>query len=155
MSTGTHDAEVERLQQQVSLLVRRSRSVLRVTARRIHPDVDAAAYTVLLALDRGEPVRMVDLAEEFGVDKSTMSRQVSTLLGLGLVARRPDPGDGRAFLLGLSADGARRLAEVSRARHEVWLAGMRSWSTEDIATLADGLVRLGAAIPVPDPPVPG
>lgn len=149
-----HDVQVERLEQQVSLLLRRSRSVLRTMARNVHPDLDAAAYAVLLALGRAAPLRLVELADEFGLDKSTMSRQVAPLLRLGLVGRRPDPADGRAFLLELTEEGERRLGEASRARHEVWLARLRSWPTEDVAALADGLARLGATLPAPErPPV--
>ncbi|GAA3247300.1 hypothetical protein GCM10017691_56380 [Pseudonocardia petroleophila] len=146
-----HDRQVERLEHEVSLLLRRSRSVLRTLATRLHPDVDAASYAILLAVARMAPLRLVDLAEEFGLDKSTMSRQVSALLALGLVVRRPDPLDGRAFLLELSDDGRSRLEEVSRARHEEWLTRLESWSTEDIATLADGLTRLAATLNPPEP----
>ncbi|WP_300018149.1 MarR family transcriptional regulator [Pseudonocardia sp.] len=150
-----HDAEVERLEREVSLLLRRSRSVLRALAGRVHPDIDAGSYAVLLAISRAGPLRLVDLADEFGLDKSTMSRQVTTLQSVGLVRRRPDPQDGRAFLLELSEDGRRRLEEVMRSRHEVWRQRLAAWSTQEIADLADGLTRLAATIPDPgrEPPV--
>lgn len=150
--SGEHDAQVERLEREVSLLLRRSRGVLRELAARIHPDADAGAYAVLLAIARAAPVRLVALAEEFGLDKSTMSRQVGSLLRLGLVQRRPDPLDGRAHLLELTADGRRRLGEVSQARHEVWRDRLASWSTAEIAALADGLTRLATALPAPERP---
>ncbi|WP_308259490.1 MarR family winged helix-turn-helix transcriptional regulator [Pseudonocardia sp. H11422] len=89
----------------------------------------------------------MDLADEFSLDKSTMSRQVSALLRLDLVARRPDPADGRAFLLELSPEGARRLAEVTDARRQAWRDRLTHWSTAEIAGLADGLARLGAELP--------
>jgi DNA-binding MarR family transcriptional regulator len=144
---GTHDAEVERLEREVSLLLRRSRSVARALAGRVHPDIDAGAYAVLLAISRAGQLRLVELADEFGLDKSTMSRQVSAVQRLGLVQRRPDPLDGRAFLLELSADGRRRLDEVRRSRHEVWRERLASWSADEVAALADGLTRLAATIP--------
>jgi DNA-binding MarR family transcriptional regulator len=145
-----HDRAVERLEHEVSMLLRRSRSVLRTLATRLHPDVDAASYAVLLVIARRAPLRLVDLAEEFGLDKSTMSRQVSSLLGLGLVRRRPDPLDGRAFLLELADEGRARLDEVSRARHEEWRTRLASWSAEDVGTLADGLGRLAATLNPPE-----
>ncbi len=152
--TAEHDAQVERLAREVSLLLRRSRSVLRALAGRIHPEVDAGAYAVLLTIGRAGPLRLVELAEEFSLDKSTMSRQVTSLLELGLVARRPDPDDGRAFLLELSPDGRERLDAVSRARHEVWRERLGEWSTEEIGALADGLTRLATTLPVPERPDP-
>jgi DNA-binding MarR family transcriptional regulator len=151
MAEPDHDAQVERLEREVSLLMRRSRTVLRTLATRLHPDVDAGSYAVLLAIARAAPLRLVELAEEFGLDKSTMSRQVSALLRLGLVRRSPDPLDGRAFLLELSDDGRHRLEEVSRARHEEWRERLAAWTTDDIATLADGLTRLAATLSPPEP----
>lgn len=145
-----HDAAVERLEREISLLLRRSRSVLRTLATRLHPDVDAASYAVLLAIARSAPLRLVDLAEEFGLDKSTMSRQVSSLLALGLVVRRPDPEDGRAFLLELGEEGRARLEEVSRARHEEFRSRLASWSADEVATLADGLTRLATSLTPPE-----
>jgi DNA-binding MarR family transcriptional regulator len=145
-----HDGAVEQLEQQVNLLLRRSRSVLRALAGRVHPGLDAGAYAVLLGIARTGPVRLVELADDFGLDKSTMSRQVSTLQRLGLVARRPDPADGRAFLLELSADGERRLADVVQARRAVWRASLGDWSTAEITGLAEGLARLIRDLPVPE-----
>lgn len=132
------------------MLLRRSRSVLRTLATRLHPGVDGASYAVLLVIARRAPLRLVDLAEEFGLDKSTMSRQVSALLRLGLVRRRPDPVDGRAYLLELADEGRARLDEVSRARHEEWRARLSSWSAQDVGALADGLARLAVTLNPPE-----
>ncbi|MBW0091455.1 MarR family transcriptional regulator [Pseudonocardia sp. KRD-184] len=147
---AAHDEAVQRLEREISLLLRRSRSVLRTLATRLHPDVDAASYAVLLAIARSSPLRLVDLAEEFGLDKSTMSRQISSLLALGLLRRRPDPEDGRAFLLELSDGGRERLEEVSRARHEEFRSRLASWSADDVGTLADGLTRLATSLAPPE-----
>lgn len=144
-----HDTQVERLAQQMSLLLRRSRSFMRSFAGHVHPEIDAGAYAVLLVIAQSGPLRLVDLADEFGLDKSTMSRQISALLRLDLVVRRPDPADGRAFLLELSPGGTRRLAEVTDARRQAWRDRLAHWSTEEIAGLADGLARLSADLPPP------
>jgi DNA-binding MarR family transcriptional regulator len=146
-----HEAEVSRLEREISMLLRRSRSAMKVMAGRVHPAVDAASYTVLLTIARTEPLRLVELAEEIGLDKSTMSRQVTALTKLGLVRRRPDPDDGRAFLLELSDEGEQQLAELSRQRHDAWLERLDDWSTEEIASLADGLTKLAALIAAPAP----
>lgn len=146
MDGHDHDQQVERLEHEVGRLLRRSRRALREMAETVHPEVEAAAYPVLLAVRRRAPVRLVELAEEFGVDKSTMSRQVSGLLALGLVLRRPDPQDGRAFLLELSEIGSLRVDEAARARHEMWLERLESWTTAEVSELADGLARLAATL---------
>ncbi|MFC5995405.1 MarR family winged helix-turn-helix transcriptional regulator [Pseudonocardia hispaniensis] len=148
--TSDHDAQVERLAQQLSLLLRRARRMMREAAGRIHPEIDAGAYAVLLVIAQAGPLRLVELAEELGLDKSTMSRQVWALLRLGLVERRPDPADGRAFLLELSPMGRERFAELNECRRRGWREKLAHWSTAEIAGLADGLERLGAEQPDPD-----
>jgi DNA-binding MarR family transcriptional regulator len=67
-------------------------------------------------------------------------------MSVGLVRRRPDPQDGRAFLLELTDDGRQRLDEVMRLRHDHWRERLDSWSTGEIAALADGLTRLAVAL---------
>src|SRR5436309_648324 len=98
MWDAAHEREVDRLEEQLGVFHRRSRRFLRTFASRVHPGIDAGAYAVLMAIAQAGPRRLNDLAEEFGLDKSTMSRHVSTLIRLGLVDRDPDPVDGRAFL---------------------------------------------------------
>jgi DNA-binding MarR family transcriptional regulator len=141
-----HDDAVARLEQQVGLLLRRARSVLSALAARAHPDLDAGGFAVLAAIGRAAPRRLADLVEEFALDKSTMSRHVSGLLRLGLVARRPDPADGRAYLLELTPEGRARFDSAVTQRRRYWHASLGGWTTEDVLALADGLDRLNAAL---------
>ncbi|WP_250550314.1 hypothetical protein [Pseudonocardia sp. H11422] len=53
-----HDAQVDRLAQQMSLLLRRSRSFARTFAGQVHPDVEAGAYAVLLVIAPAGPLRL-------------------------------------------------------------------------------------------------
>ena len=77
-----------------------------------------------------------------GLDKSTVSRQVSTLVALGLVTREADPADGRAQVLNTSPEGAARLSRIRDARRARWEADLADWPTEDVATLGELLARL-------------
>ena len=62
-----------------------------------------------------------------------MSRQVSHLTGLGLLAKVPDPADGRAQLVALTDEGAALLDELV-ARREAWFADLLGdWSEGDIS----------------------
>lgn len=103
--------------------------------------MDASTYAVLLVIAQG-PLRAIDLAEEFGLDKSTMSRHVSTLIELGLVQRDPDPMDGRAFLLRPTADGQARLTDATSARREEWRRRLAGWSGSELADFTAALERL-------------
>src|SRR5690349_19479342 len=62
-------------------------------------------------LGRGE-MRLGELATLRGVAQSVVSRQVGELEARGLVARRPDPADGRAGLVRLTAAGLAVLSTV-------------------------------------------
>ncbi|WP_028924474.1 MarR family winged helix-turn-helix transcriptional regulator [Pseudonocardia acaciae] len=141
---ATREAQVDRLEEQLGLFHRRSRRFLRSFASRVHPEMDAGSYAVLLVIAQAAPVRLNELAEEFGLDKSTMSRHVSTLIRLGLVHRDPDPLDGRAFLLRPSPDGRHRLTAATAARRVEWRGRLDGWSTEELADLVAGLVRLNS-----------
>jgi DNA-binding MarR family transcriptional regulator len=111
-------------------------------ASALHPDLDGAAYGLLALLQDAGPLRASDLVVRLGLDKSTVSRQVSTLVDLGLVDRAADPADGRAQVLTPSAEGSARLSGIRDARRARWEADMADWPAEDVATLAELLGRL-------------
>jgi DNA-binding MarR family transcriptional regulator len=73
-----------------------------------------------------------------------MSRHVSTLIQLGLVHRKPDPLDGRAYLLRLTPDGQHRLALAGAARRDEWQDRLDGWSYCELAEFVTGLHRLNA-----------
>jgi DNA-binding MarR family transcriptional regulator len=131
-----------RLEREIGLLLRRSRAISARLARELHPDLDGAAYGLLALLQDAGPLRASDLVTRIGLDKSTVSRQVSSLVDLGLVDRAADPVDGRAQVLTPSAEGAARLQRIREARRARWAADLSDWPTSDVATLARLLRRL-------------
>lgn len=68
---------------------------------------------VLLALDEIGTTCLVDLAEALGLDKSTVSRTVESLVNCGLVVRTPDPDDRRYVALDLTKQGRATVATVN------------------------------------------
>jgi len=75
----------------------------------------------VLAILRDRRVRMSALAAYLGLDRSTMSGLVERAEKRGLLARAPDPSDGRAVEVFLTSDGA-GLADAVAARIERELA---------------------------------
>ena len=140
-ATDKHEAFV-RLEREIGLLLRRSRAISARLAAELHPDLDGAAYGLLALLQDTGPLRASDLVGRLGLDKSTVSRQVASLVDLGLVERAPDPDDGRAQVLSPSAEGSARLERIREARRARWEADMGGWSAEDVATLGELLGRL-------------
>jgi DNA-binding MarR family transcriptional regulator len=131
-----------RLEREVALLLRRSRAISGRLAGELHRDLDGAAYGLLVLLDDAGPLRASDVVARLGLDKSTVSRQVASLVDLGLIDRAADPVDGRAQVLSTSVEGHRRLSEVRDARRSRWEADLADWDTTDVATLAHLLSRL-------------
>jgi DNA-binding MarR family transcriptional regulator len=84
-------------------------------------DLDKGAYILLGRLASDGPGRLSALAEDVYLDLSTVSRQVGALEQAGLVARTPDPKDGRAALIAATEAG---IAVITRHR-ERSLAGLR------------------------------
>jgi DNA-binding MarR family transcriptional regulator len=130
------------LEREIGLLLRRSRAISARLARELHPDLDGAAYGLLALLQDAGPLRASDLVARLGLDKSTVSRQVASLVDLGLVDRAADPADGRAQVLTASAEGAARLARIREVRRARWEADLTDWPAQDVANLGELLGRL-------------
>ena len=137
----SHEAYL-RVEREIGLLLRRARAISARLSRELHPDLDGAAYGLLALLQDTGPLRASDLVARLGLDKSTVSRQVASLVDLGLVTREADPADGRAQVLSTSPEGAARLSCIRDARRARWEADLADWPAEDVATLGELLARL-------------
>ncbi len=137
--------DVAALERELSVLLRRARAYSGELARTVHPDLEAAAYGLLMHVVDGG-ARATDLAEYFGIDKSTVSRQVRLLEQLGLLAREPDPDDQRVLRLVATPEGERRLSRAREARRQRVQARVEGWEPTEVGQLAALLARynLGA-----------
>jgi len=133
------------MEEQLSLLFRRSRAIGNRVARRVHPEMEPGAYGLLRALQRHGSLRLTDLAAEIGVGKPTVSRQVAMLERLGVVEKQSDPTDGRAQTLTLTPHGADQLREAQLARRRVFHGLLGDWDDTDLTRLAGLLGRLNEA----------
>ncbi|MBF8191680.1 MarR family transcriptional regulator [Nonomuraea sp. K274] len=85
-------------------------------------DLTPAQASVLARLDKEGPASASDLAVAERVRPQSMAKIVVALEQSRLVARQPDPGDGRRQLISLTESGREHRLGVRRARQE-WLAG--------------------------------
>lgn len=106
------------------------------------PTVDVTAMMLLHKLGCEGPRRPSDLALEFGLDLSTVSRHVRSLEHDGLLAREPDPGDGRAHLVSVTAQGTAVMTHAFRRREIAVADALAGWPAADVATLHTLLGRL-------------
>lgn len=135
-------AAAESVERELMLLFRRARSLSATAAAVVHPKLDPASYALLLLIQDAGPLRGMDLAERTGLDKSTISRQLASLVELGLLERVPDPDDRRARLLQLSEEGQQRLAYARAVRSKHLRKRFADWPTHDLRELARLLSRL-------------
>ncbi|QIM21672.1 winged helix-turn-helix transcriptional regulator [Phycicoccus sp. HDW14] len=108
--------------------------------------VSRPEYTLLALTAKRGAGRACDLADAVGLDQSTTSRRVSTLVERGFLARTPDPEDRRAQLVDLTPTGREVLEDERRRREELVGIALHDWSAADRATLAELLGRLQAAL---------
>lgn len=110
--------------------------------------------SLLLNIARNQPTTPGELAVSEGVSSPAVTRSLNRLVGLGLVSREPDPGDGRAWLLSLTSAGRREREALLRSREK--------WLSEHLTRLSpDEVQALLAALPAleklcdPQLPPPG
>lgn len=132
----------DRLESELSMMWRRGRRYSAALARKVHAGLDGVGYSLMIALDTNDVARAADLAERFGVDKSTISRQIAYLESLGLVERATDAHDRRARVVRLTATGKKRLHAVRDARRARIRRVLDDWPAEDVRTLGELLGRL-------------
>ncbi|MGW1885180.1 MarR family winged helix-turn-helix transcriptional regulator [Streptomyces sp. NPDC001970] len=130
------------LERELAVFLRRARASSGEMAREVHPELEPAAYGLFVRLEECGRQRATDLAAFFGVGKATMSRQLRALEELGLVAREPDPADGRASLVRLTDEGLARFRRVRNARRERYVRKLADWDRGEVAELARLLHQL-------------
>ncbi|MER6705279.1 MarR family winged helix-turn-helix transcriptional regulator [Streptomyces fumanus] len=135
-ANGLEQPEFLALERELTVLLRRARANQGEMAREVHPDLESSAYGLLVRLDECGGQRATELAAYIGVGKATMSRQLRALEELGLVAREPDPADGRAWLITLTEEGHERVRRVREARRARYAGRLADWDPAEVAELA-------------------
>lgn len=69
-------------------------------------------FSLLMSLNRPEPAGMGGVANLLAMDRTTLTAALKPLERRGLLTIAPDPKDGRARVLSLTADGRALLAQA-------------------------------------------
>ena len=108
------------------------------------PGLDHSHFPALFTLAHA-PQRVSSLAESIHSDVSTVSRQVTHLVQVGLVEKIDDPHDGRAQLLSLTPTGRQVIDDVVRRRGEWFEQILSGWSEDEATVFLTHLERFGDA----------
>jgi DNA-binding MarR family transcriptional regulator len=104
-------------------------------------DLGRSGYSILTSLETDGAQRLTDLAEEFSLDQSTVSRRVAALERQGFVKRQADERDKRVSRVSLSPEGRKALRRHRRAIFAGVASLVEDWPFEERQALADGLSR--------------
>jgi DNA-binding MarR family transcriptional regulator len=134
-----HEA-VDALARQLMRLMRQAKASWPTGVTGNHGLERSAHFLVAYLIHQG-PLRTGALAEAVHHDPSTVSRQVAYLVQQGLVERRPDPQDGRAWVLAATDDGERMFEHYKQQRNEYLVTMLAKWQHDEVLQLTDLLDR--------------
>jgi DNA-binding MarR family transcriptional regulator len=105
--------------------------------------VGVSQAQLLLALAQEGPQRVADLARDAGISGPSMTVMAERLGRAGWIERRPDPSDGRAVLLVITAAGREMLDSVATARTRLLARRLAALDPQDLSAIALALPALG------------
>ncbi len=124
-----------------------SRAILRGFARELRPLGFGTAYwPVALALDEAGPMRQTDLLDRMDIEQPTLTALLARMERDGIIARQPDPDDGRAKRVALTEDGKARIQDVKAAMLGVAGRAIAGLTEDEGATLIAALRKIVAAL---------
>ncbi|MER5701753.1 MarR family transcriptional regulator [Micromonospora sp. NPDC002296] len=144
--SGPDETALARIETEVAMLMRLGEATRRATGTAEHRVLDRAAYVILRHLAVAGPQNVSALAARLNLDGSTVTRQVSAMQRDALIARSPDPTDGRGTVISPTPAGLHRMEAVRAARTRLYGDILADWTPGDRGTLADLLARLNEAL---------
>ena len=127
------------LTEETGLRIERQLTLLQRRVQHMHGtpegvDLDRSGYGIMSRIEDSGPQRLSALAHAFGLDPSTITRQVQALETSGLLQRNRDPQDRRASLLELTETGHDVLGSTRTLRLQRLGDAIDSWSVEEQTT---------------------
>ena len=139
------DTTNNKIEQQLTMLLRRGHRVY-VSTQRGDVTLERSSYGIMCKLADEGPQRVGALASAFGLDPSTITRQVQALEEIVLASRQVDPSDRRATLLDLSPEGTQVLEQTREHRREVLRKVLSDWPEADLTDFSRLLKEFNASL---------
>ena len=132
MTQGTSDQTLAEAAAHLRLVITR-------TARRMRQQAGSelrpSSASALVTIELHGPLTPSELAEIERVKRPTATRILRGLEEAGLVARTPDPKDGRSALISLSSEGRERLRRLRQRKNAYLARRMRDLDSDEVETL--------------------
>lgn len=132
---------------QIQLVKEKVRELERVLAREVLNETQCCGVSlpqrhVLLEVCKRDEISLVDLAAVLGLDTSTLSRTVNSLVDLGLVSRVPNPKDRRYVLISLTKQGGAACDLIERSSDDFYRRVFKSLPKDRERQIIESLVIL-------------
>lgn len=146
------------IREEVQIMTRRLGFLNRNCCESTEFDLSPVQSHILYEIERQHAPSMQQIAETLGTDITTFSRQVQSLIKLGLVKKTPNPDDRRIHLLSLTPDGKKTEAELDAEMNAYLRDVFTHLSQEEQAKVMESIRLLNGAMAKSDrccTPYPG
>jgi DNA-binding MarR family transcriptional regulator len=130
-------SDFERLYDGLTVFARRAREL----SSELHPGLSLVAFTVLSYVETRPDTRAADICADWGLDKSTVSRQIDQLVAADLITRTGERPGRRGQVLQLTDTGRGALNEAAGSIRVRLYDQLHDWTDRDIAKFAQLLAR--------------
>jgi DNA-binding MarR family transcriptional regulator len=140
--------QVDKIERAVETLLRSlsARPVVALVAERSGSDLPAASIVLLEHLEAAGVQRVSRIAEYQKLGVPALTPRIKDLEAAGVIRRDVAPVDARASLISLTDRGRATLARIREARCEILAEALHDMDPEAMATAADALTRIAAAV---------
>lgn len=112
----------------------------------LEEDVSLVQSHILYEIQKQPDSSMQDVSERLGMDITTFSRQIQTLIKRELVMKNASPSDKRTYLLTLTDKGERVAEEIDRQMGESFDMIFSSMTTFEQNAVQEAIRRLNEAM---------
>lgn len=147
MDNALRESNIEAVFSQLREISRRTSA----RSRSLEKSLTFVEHSLLQFIARTDNARATDIAAAFSLNRSTVSRQINTLIELGLVHYLGHPSEpdsaapARGRVLALTESGHTQLAASTRVHQGVVEDRLAAWSDAEIAAFAASLSRYNEA----------
>jgi DNA-binding MarR family transcriptional regulator len=129
--------DVEQLYEGLTVLARRSREL----GAELHPGLTLVEFSLLTFIATTPGTRGADIASSYGLDKSTVSRQIDQMVAGGLLLRGAEVPGRRGQTLTLTPAGEDALRLAADSVHVALVDRLAAWGDRDVADFARLVAR--------------
>ncbi|KQX48317.1 MULTISPECIES: MarR family winged helix-turn-helix transcriptional regulator [unclassified Paenibacillus] len=135
-----------RLGEQLNALISASHALNVRAAARFDSSLQPAAFLIVRWLFSYGPASATVLAESTAMDRSSVSRLVNQIKGLGYVQSETSPDDRRGVLLSLTPLGRQMTVDALKEKESVFFESIAKWEDDQLESFSEMLKHFNAAV---------